>query len=247
MTASNIHKSTNFDKGCPINAANQMPINLTSYTLPSEALGLSTERQISSIPRSTTDEKEEESAITFTTHSAHPRWVYPSEQMFYAALHRKGNAPSDPESTIPTILAIHNYLNETVWRELMTKWESNYLTACATGQQPRLKRFAGRPGVWSPRAFLAYIWSFGKVKPFDRHDWIVERCGGHEVRYVIDYYGADDEEKEEASKVTKKVPDGRIPINSQEKEESAVFYVDIRPALDSFQAFRDRLYHWWHG
>ncbi len=23
--------------------------------------------------------------------------------------------------------------------------------------------------------------------PFDRHDWIVERCG-KEVRYIIDYY-----------------------------------------------------------
>ena len=26
-------------------------------------------------------------------------------------------------------------------------------------------------------------------KPFDRHDWYVNRCG-REVRYIIDYYGA---------------------------------------------------------
>lgn len=27
----------------------------------------------------------------------------------------------------------------------------------------------------------------GYELPFDRHDWIVDRCG-REVRYVIDYY-----------------------------------------------------------
>ena len=32
---------------------------------------------------------------------------------------------------------------------------------------------------------------FGGGLPFDRHDWIVDRCG-QEVRYVIDFYFDDD-------------------------------------------------------
>lgn len=53
--------------------------------------------------------------------------------------------------------------------------------------------------------------------PFDRHDWVVDRCG-RQVRYIIDYYGCDPTE------------DNSVPI-----------YLDVRPALDSFQAAWDRL------
>jgi cytochrome c heme-lyase len=31
----------------------------------------------------------------------------------------------------------------------------------------------------------------GGAVPFDRHDWIVDRCG-KEVRYVIDFYFNED-------------------------------------------------------
>ena len=54
--------------------------------------------------------------------------------------------------------------------------------------------------------------------PFDRHDWIVRRKTGEEVRYVIDYYSAPPE------------PDG-----------SPVFSLDVRPALDNFWSVRSRL------
>lgn len=62
--------------------------------------------------------------------------------------------------------------------------------------------------------------------------WIIERCGtgdskGAQVRYVLDYYKGRDE------------GDG-----------NAVFHVDARPALDSFQSFYDRiqvsLKDWWY-
>ena len=52
--------------------------------------------------------------------------------------------------------------------------------------------------------------------PFDRHDWVVDRCGRH-VRYIIDYYGCDPMEN------------NTTPI-----------YLDVRPALDSFTALWDR-------
>ena len=58
--------------------------------------------------------------------------------------------------------------------------------------------------------------------PFDRHDWIVDRCG-QRVRYIIDYYGCE-----------------------PTANNSAPIYLDVRPALDSFSAMWDRARAaWW--
>ena len=54
--------------------------------------------------------------------------------------------------------------------------------------------------------------------PFDRHDWIVDRCG-KQVRYIIDYYDIGDEES---------------------YSNGEFVHLDCRPALDSFEAFADR-------
>jgi Cytochrome c/c1 heme lyase len=43
------------------------------------------------------------------------------------------------------------------------------------GCVPRLKRFMGRPQEYSPKARLLNF--LGYRLPFDRHDWIVDRCG----------------------------------------------------------------------
>lgn len=74
--------------------------------------------------------------------------------------------------------------------------------------------------------FLIYILtlSFSSEPPFDRHDWYVSRrtsSGSKEVRYVIDYYSAPPEESGEP-----------------------VFYLDIRPALDTPTAAIERLMRW---
>jgi cytochrome c heme-lyase len=53
--------------------------------------------------------------------------------------------------------------------------------------------------------------------PFDRHDWVVDRCGT-EVRYIIDFYSG--------------VPQPGVP---------AAMHLDVRPALDSLGALWDRL------
>jgi hypothetical protein len=58
---------------------------------------------------------------------------------------------------------------------------------------------------------------FRATKPFDRHDWTVDRCG-QPVRYVLDFY------------------------TGKSKENSLVsMHIDVRPALDSPQAAWDRL------
>lgn len=68
----------------------------------------------------------------------------------------------------------------------------------------------------TPRArFNTFL---GYQPPFDRHDWIVDRCG-QQVEYVIDFYIGKDEGK----------PDK--PLN---------FYLDVRPKLNSWEGWRMR-------
>lgn len=58
--------------------------------------------------------------------------------------------------------------------------------------------------------------------PFDRHDWIIDRCG-KEVRYVIDYY------------------DG-----GQVSDDYKFALLDVRPAMDSVENVWDRMkVAWW--
>jgi hypothetical protein len=57
----------------------------------------------------------------------------------------------------------------------------------------------------------------GGEKPFDRHDWFVDRCG-KEVRYVIDYY-----------------------FYEEKAGTAGQFEMVVRPAADSVEAVMDRL------
>ncbi|XP_041064183.1 holocytochrome c-type synthase isoform X3 [Carcharodon carcharias] len=132
---------------------------------PDQPFPLSVAREESSIPRTYSDK----------------HWVYPSEQMFWNAMVKKGECPCGPT----------------------------------------LLRFGGKAKEYSPRARIRSL--IGYELPFDRHDWIVNRCG-REVRYVIDYYDG-----------------GEI-----DKSTYQFTALDVRPALDSFSAVWDRMkVAWW--
>jgi len=101
---------------------------------------------------------------------------------------------------------------------MCTKIKSGYLLFNFSHRDctnPKLLRFQGRAKDFSPRARIRH-W-LGYELPFDRHDWVIDRCG-REVRYIIDYYGCEPQ------------PDRSVPI-----------FLDVRPALDSFSAFKDRV------
>ncbi|KAJ1555146.1 holocytochrome c synthase [Nowakowskiella sp. JEL0078] len=197
--------SSSSSGGCPvdhsshdgINPLNMMP-NLSQKLLPGQQELLSTERTLSSIPKGTVDESLKKKDV----------WEYPSPQQFYHALKRKGW--ETPEKEVPVMVDIHNYLNEQCWGELL-KWEKKYHCDCPN---PTLLKFRGRPQDLSPKAWLMTTF-FGAERPFDRHDWTIDRCG-KSVRYVIDYYGG------------------------AEEDNNPVFYVDVRPALDSPISVFDR-------
>jgi cytochrome c heme-lyase len=55
--------------------------------------------------------------------------------------------------------------------------------------------------------------------PFDRHDWIVDRCGTR-VRYVIDFY------------------------TGRSSQSGVSFYLDARPALDNWEGVKMRAQGW---
>merc|ERR1719245_2881934 len=91
-------------------------------------------------------------------------------------------------------------------------WESLHSDEC---KAPKLKSFGGKAKYFSPRARLRG-W-LGYELPLDRHDWIIDR-NGKEVRYIIDYY------------------DGELETGSHRFAQ-----LDVRPAMDSFEAIADRM------
>uniref|UniRef100_A0A3B4FE32 Holocytochrome c-type synthase n=1 Tax=Pundamilia nyererei TaxID=303518 RepID=A0A3B4FE32_9CICH len=183
-----------------IDPANMMPPP-NQTPAPDQPFELSVRREESTIPR----------------HDTEKNWVYPSEQMFWNAMLRKGWRWRDDDLSkgdMTNIIKIHNQNNEQAWQEIL-KWEALELPV---GQ--RIERFGGKAKEYSPRARLRH-W-MGYELPFDRHDWIVDRCG-KEVRYIIDYY------------------DGEI-----NKDTYQFSTLDVRPAFDSLEAVWDRMkVAWW--
>jgi cytochrome c heme-lyase len=203
--------------GCPmghdkVDPSNMMPEEPNQKPSPGQPFPLSTDRVVSSIPRGGKGEN----------------WVYPSEQMFWNAMLRKGWRWDKNEDTggdgkeiskedIANIIRIHNVNNELAWREVLM-WElALHSKDCPQG--PELMRFGGKAKEYSPRARIRH-W-MGYELPFDRHDWVVDRCG-KEVRYIIDYYDGDLDHT------------GRFAL------------LDVRPAMDSIENIWDRMkVAWW--
>ena len=201
-----------------INPLNQMPYNVNQLPTSDQKKPLSTERVRSSIPKGGTDST----------------WTYPSPQIFYNALKRKGKADDVTENDMGAVVAVHNSMNEQTWQKLLL-WERTFHGESV--ENLKLVRFMGRPHDLSPKArFLSTVGL--RPKPFDRHDWIVTRGDDTpEVRYVIDYYY--DESGQIGNTNLPVVGDGGR--SSRDDKGGRVIYVDVRPALDSVGSAFDRV------
>ena len=175
-----------------------MPVNAEQMPAQGQRVPLSTHREVSGIPKA---EGEAEAEASDT-------WIYPSEQQFYNAMKRKGWEPKEHDMKV--VVAIHNHVNDTAWEKIL-EWEKLHCDECPA---PKLLKFMGKPKQLSPKATMRS--AVGYSKPFDRHDWIVDRCG-KQVRYVIDFYNG--------------APSGK----------AVSMYMDVRPALDSFEAATDHV------
>ncbi|KAH0946106.1 hypothetical protein HN011_002546 [Eciton burchellii] len=212
-----MHKSyqlntINYTNECPIGQMNNNDINplnmmppANQQPAPDQPFSLPTNREISSIPKATGQEGE--------------FWVYPSQQMFWNAMLRKGwrwKKDDISQKDMDDIIKIHNANNEQAWQEVL-KWEALHARECGN---PKLRNFGGKASEYSPRARIR-SW-MGYELPFDRHDWIVDRCGKN-VRYIIDYYDG-----------------GKID------EKYTFALLDVRPAMDSWENIWDRMkVAWW--
>ena len=139
--------------------------------------------------------------------------------MFFDAMRRKSHSPDATD--MRTIVPIHNAVNERAWSEILA-WESSSPRAVAQNQPcggPKLRAFSGDSGKLTPRA--RWYGLLGYERPFDRHDWVVERCGGpgEGVEYVIDFYRG-------------RASEGAGGLN---------FYLDVRPKLNSWEGWRMRM------
>ncbi|KZT56712.1 cytochrome c and c1 heme-lyase [Calocera cornea HHB12733] len=221
---------------------------------------LGTEREVSSIPRA----------------DASANWVYPSQSQFYSALARKhaqGAYASPPDAgTMPVVVPIHNAVNERAWGEVLS-WERGMGGESCGGV--KLHSFVGKPRERTWRAWGRVLMGCGmrfsffrpsvrafpsrrKRKksssnptyryhpPFDRHDWIVDRCG-HRIRYIIDFYAG--RPPTTTTSPTSSGPSSPAPGEKQvhpTKAPSQVsFYLDVRPAPDSWEGVRMRLGRAW--
>ncbi|PNY23266.1 cytochrome c1 heme lyase [Tolypocladium capitatum] len=184
---------------------------------------LDTNRVISSIPRSAggpeacpvehgaSANAEIESGV-----DASGNWVYPSEKMFFEAMKRKGYDARVAD--MKTVVPIHNAVNERAWRQIQ-EWEAPYLKASNCGG-PKLESFANKNDRMTPTARINTILGF--TAPFDRHDWVIDRCGTR-VEYVIDFYAGR--------------PDGTAGPGPS-------FYLDVRPKLNTWEGVKMRTWRW---
>ncbi|KAL8798216.1 MAG: hypothetical protein Q9182_006861 [Xanthomendoza sp. 2 TL-2023] len=144
-------------------------------------------------------------------------WIYPSEKMFFEAMKRKSFSPDKKDMS--SIVPIHNAVNERAWSMIKT-WESSSARVKALNAScggPKLRSFSGDAAKLSPKARV--LGWMGYQAPFDRHDWVVERCqGGGSVEYVIDFYKG--------------------------RGDGLAFYLDVRPKLNTWEGCRMRIGSW---
>ncbi|KAL8930234.1 MAG: hypothetical protein Q9208_000851 [Pyrenodesmia sp. 3 TL-2023] len=184
---------------------------------------LATTRVTSTIPRAdespttTTPDPRSLPSPEGSSPSASGNWIYPSEKMFFEAMKRKSFSPN--EKDMSAIVPIHNAVNERAWSHIK-QWESSSPRVQALNKScggPKLRSFSGDAGKISPKARV--MGWLGYQKPFDRHDWVVERCDGKEgVEYVIDFYKG--------------------------RGDGLAFYLDVRPKLNSWEGWRMRAGSW---
>ena len=239
-----------------------------SGTPPKNASTLSMLNPLNYMPKVISNERADDQSVTLPLSreaSTIPRgdgtgmWEYPSPQQMYNAMLRKGYTDT-PAEDVESMVAVHNFLNEGAWAEI-ADWERRFgrglrrgweiskrgeenapivtellerrerTTAPVEMKDPSLVRFMGRPDEMTPKARMLQVlgWlypaKYNTEAPFDRHDWYIRRFDSagveSERRYVIDYYSGPPE------------PTGE-----------PVFFLDVRPAVDTPTAACERLLRW---
>jgi cytochrome c heme-lyase len=214
----------------PIPETKSSPIPIPQDTQPKllKTRPLSQDREVSTIPRAdpsiatTTPNPSSKPSNHEQETGADPKtgnWIYPSEKMFFDAMKRKNY---DPQATdMAAIVPIHNAVNEKAW-EKIKQWEERFAfvrkanTGCGG---PKLYSFSGDSKKMSLKArWFSFL---GYTTPFDRHDWVIQRCNGPNVEYIIDFYEGRGSRRQDNGKLN--------------------FYLDVRPKINTWEGFKMNL------
>ncbi|KIV88899.1 hypothetical protein PV10_08529 [Exophiala mesophila] len=247
LPPSSQHPASKPSEECSSDRISQSPSAYINYdpSVKPPPRPLSQEREISTIPRamppppppSTSSPSSTPSASipsnseTETGVSSSGNWIYPSETQFYNAVMRKQTAASEADlvSSISSIIPIHNAVNERAWY-LIKGWEGNSSESCGG---PKLASFQGLgSGALSPKARMRSL--VGYTQPFDRHDWVVERCDGKQIEYVIDFYQG------KATPPSTGVG-GAVGADAAAANQKLNFFLDVRPKLNSAEGCKMRV------
>ena len=129
-------------------------------------------------------------------------WLNPSPNALFRALKRADKPIHATDAA--DVSAVHNAVTDNTWQCIL-EYEDAHRRRCP---HPTLARFYGMDGVYSYKAQFVHR-VLGGPLPFDRHDWVVDRCGT-EVKYVIDYYSVEEPNE-----------DGEVEVS---------YSIDARPA-----------------
>jgi hypothetical protein len=88
--------------GQKLDPSNMMPAAAQQLPVPGQEKPMQTNRVVSGIAKGGADSS----------------WVYPSEQMFYNSLVRKGKGQDVKPDDVSMMVAIHNNMNEKTWRQV---------------------------------------------------------------------------------------------------------------------------------
>jgi cytochrome c heme-lyase len=117
----------------PLDPSNQMPVTPNQLPWPGQHKPLSTERAVSTIPKGGT--------------AGRATWVFPSPQMFYNALQRKGKGDDVVEEDMEHVITVHNGVR--LWGRMhwLARWLTHALPLCAPHADLARSAAAGTSGM----------------------------------------------------------------------------------------------------
>ncbi len=164
-------------------------------------------------------------------------WENPSANQLYRSLKRKNKGIDHNDAA--SVAHIHEAVTSQTWDQIM-EYEADYgVSSKCKVNDIKLARFQGMYGIDSYKAkFMGFF--FG-LKPYDRHDWTIDRCG-QEVKYIIDYYAIpvdDANDVQEDVNHTHNIKGDKEHIETtqetttsiqQKKPQELMYTIDARPA-----------------
>jgi len=229
-----------------LNPLNYMPKNITNAKInASQTVNLELDREASTIPRG----------------DGSGMWEYPSPQQMYNAMLKKGYNDT-PAEDVPAMVAVHNFLNEGAWQEIVN-WEDRFSAGLGHGWEISRRGEENAPLVIEMLRRQERMRMPGAPEPqqpslvrfMGRPDEMTPRAAMLQFMGWLwpAQYATEPPFDRHDWYVRRIKPDGSeqevryvIDYYSGEPEPTGepVFFLDVRPAVDGPTAACERLLRW---